>query len=85
MLNVLKEHLDMELLVKDLDRSHRVGKGNSKNKRRPIIVKFVRYNDCREIFNNKQLKSTGVSITENLTADRMLGFCIFMKAFLLLL
>ena len=31
-LNVTKEHLDIELLVKDLDRSDRIGKSNSKSK-----------------------------------------------------
>ena len=53
-LNVIKEHLDIELLVKDLDRSHRIGKSNSKSKRRPIIVKFISYNDGREISKNKK-------------------------------
>ena len=43
----------MELLIKDLDRSHRIGKSNSKDKRRTIIVKFIRYKDCRKVFNNK--------------------------------
>ena len=58
--------------VKDLDRSHRIGKSNFKSKRRPIIVKFISYNDRREIFNNKKrLKGTGVSITKSLTAERM--------------
>ena len=58
--------------VKDLDRSHRIGKRNSKSKRRPITIKFISYNNRREIFNNKkQLKGTGVSITESLTAERM--------------
>ena len=71
-LNVIKEHLDIELSVKDLDRSHRIGESNSKSKRRPIIVKSITYNDRREIFNNKKrLKGTGVSITESLTAERM--------------
>ena len=71
-LNVIKENLDIKLLVKDLDRSHRIGKSNSKSKRRPVIVKFISYNKRREIFNNKKrLKSTGVSITESLTAGRM--------------
>ena len=61
-LNVIKEHLDIELSVKDFDRSHRIGKSNSKSKRRPI----------RAIFNNKKrLKGTGISITESLTAERM--------------
>ena len=71
-LNVIKEHLDIELLVKDFDRSHRTGKSNSKSKRRPIIVKFISYNDRRAIFNNKKrLKGTGISITDSLTAERM--------------
>ena len=71
-LNVIKEHLDIELLVKDGDRSHRIGKSNSKSKYSPIIVKFISYSDHREIFNNKKwLKDTGVSITESLTTGRM--------------
>ena len=71
-LNVITKHLDIELVIKDLDRSHRSGKSSSKSKRRLIIVKFISYNDCREIFNNKkQLKGTGVFITENVTAGRM--------------
>ena len=70
---IIKERLDIELSVKDLDRSHRIGKSNSKSKRSPIRVKFISYNDRREIFNNKKrLKGTGISITENLTARRML-------------
>ena len=45
---------------------------NSKSKHRPIIVKFISYNDRREIFNNKKrLKGTGVSIIESLTSERM--------------
>ena len=71
-LNVIKEHLDVELSVKDMDRSHRIGKSNSKSKRKLIIVKFINYNDRREIFNNKRrLKGTGVSISESLTTGRM--------------
>ena len=71
-LNVIKEHLDIELSVKDFDRSRRIGKSNFKSKRRPIIVKFISYNDRRAIFNNKKrLKGTGISITESLTAERM--------------
>ena len=44
-LNVIKEHLDIELSVKDLGRSHRIGKNNSKTKRRSIIVKIISYNE----------------------------------------
>ena len=38
-LNVIKKRLDIELFVKDLDRSHRIGK--SKSKCRPIEVKLI--------------------------------------------
>ena len=63
----------MELLAEDLARSHRIDKKNSKDKRRPIIVKFICYNDRREIFSNKKrLKGTGVSIIKSLTTGRML-------------
>ena len=40
-LNVTKEHLDIELPVKDVNRSHRTSKSNSKNKRRPKLVKVI--------------------------------------------
>ena len=50
----------MEQSVKDLDRSHRVGKRNSRNKHRRIIVKFIRYYKSKKIFNNKnRLKGKG--------------------------
>ena len=71
-LNVIQEHLDIELSVKDLDRSERIAKSNSKSKRRHTIFKFISYIDRRGIFNNKKrLKDTGVSITGSLTAGRM--------------
>ena len=55
-----------------LDRSHRIGNPKTKKKSRPIIVKFVRYYDRRDVFMNKKcLKGKGKSITESLTAFRM--------------
>ena len=69
--NMLKEKLNMEVSKKDLDRSHRIGKSNPR-KKRPIIVKFVRYNDRQKAYSNKKrLKNSGISITESLTAFRM--------------
>lgn len=44
-LNIIKEHLDLDLTVKDLGRSHRIGKKNYKSKQRTIIVKFISCND----------------------------------------
>ena len=69
-LNVIKKHLDIELSVKDLDMSHIIGKSNSKSKRRRIIVKFISYNDRRQIFDNKKrLKGTGEK--RYITAEKM--------------
>ena len=53
-LTVIKEHLDAEKTVEDFERSHRISKSSSKSKRRPIIAKFISYNDHREIFNSKK-------------------------------
>ena len=63
--------MDIELSQNDINRSHRIGKP-SPRKKRPVIVKFVRYNDWRNVFSNKKiLKDSGISITESLTNRRM--------------
>ena len=55
-----------------LDRSHRIGNPKIKKKSPPIIVKFVRYYDRRDVFiNKKYLKGNGKSNTEILAAFRM--------------
>ena len=65
------DKLELEILKKDIDRSHRIGKPTLR-KKRPIIVKFVRYNDRHKAYwNKKRLKDFRVSITESLTAFRM--------------
>ena len=56
-----------------LDRSHRISNPKTKKKSRPIIAKFVRYYDRRDVFMNKKfLIGKGNSITESLTACGML-------------
>ena len=48
--------------------------GNQKNngKLRPVIIKFVWYNDRKKAFSSKKLlKDSNVSITDSLTAFRM--------------
>ena len=42
--NMLQDKLQLEILKKDIDRSHRIGKPIPR-KKRPIIVKFVWYNE----------------------------------------
>ena len=59
--------MDIELSVNEIDRSHRIGKP-SPQKKRPMIVKLVQYYNRRKVFSNKKnLKDSGVSITESLT------------------
>ena len=41
--NMLQDKLELEILKKGIDRSHRIGKPSPRRKR-PIIVKFVWYN-----------------------------------------
>ena len=71
-LKIFKEKLDIELTQRDLDRTHRISKNDKRNNRpRPVIVKFIRYNDMKKIFSKKKLKNSGISIAENLTKLRM--------------
>ena len=73
-LNVLNEDVGVTVDIKEIDRSHRLGKPkpNSANKNRPIIVKFTRYNKRSEVFKKKKsLKGKQMSITESLTTLRM--------------
>ena len=72
-LEIFREKLDIELTQRDLDRTHRIGKNDKRSNRpRPVIVKFIRYNDRKKIFSKKkQLKNSGISITESLTKLRM--------------
>ena len=71
-LEVLNNDMDLNISKTALVRSHRIGNPKSKKKSRPIIVKFVRYYDRRDVFTNKKcLKGKGKSITESLTAFRM--------------
>ena len=66
--NMLQDKLEFEISKKDIDRIHRIRKP-SPRKKRPIIVKFVRYNDRYNAHSNKKrLKDPGISITESLTA-----------------
>ena len=53
-------------------KTHRIGKLKTNGKPRPVIIKFVPYNDRKKVFSSKKLlKDSGVSITESVTAFRM--------------
>ena len=62
--NKMKSEMDLEISPRDID--------PSKDKNRPIIVKFVKCMDKRRIFTNKnRLKGKNMSVTESLTKIRM--------------
>ena len=72
-INTLNEKLDLDISLRDIERTHRIGElKKARGKIRPIIVKFVRYNDRNRVFRNKKkLKGQKISITESLTKIRM--------------
>ena len=68
-LEVLNNDMGLNILKTALDRSHRIGNPKTKKTSRPIIVKFVRYYDRRDVFMNKKcLNGKDKSITESISA-----------------
>ena len=69
----INNDLEIDLTETAIDRTHRIGDPKKKKKKvRPIIVKFVRYYDRKQVFSKKKhLKGKGISITESLTSLRM--------------
>ena len=63
--------MNVEISKNDINRSHEIGKPNP-GKKRPKIVKFIRYNIRKKIYSNKKkLKDSGNFITESFTAAKM--------------
>ena len=71
-MKTIREKMGEEIRDIDIDRTHRIGKAKSDGKSRPIINKFARYNTRNKVFRKKkQLRGSGVSINESLTARRI--------------
>ena len=72
-LNIINNDLEIDLTEIAIDRKHRIGDPKTKKRKvRPMIVKFVRYYDRKQVFSKeKLLKGKGISITESLTSFRM--------------
>ena len=52
---VFREKLDIELTQIDLEQTHWIDKNDKRsNGPRPVIVKFIRYNDRKKIFSKKK-------------------------------
>ena len=56
--------MNIDIDVKDINRTHRIG-AKPENKRRPIIVKFVRYSERCKVFNSKK-RLKGKKLSKNL-------------------
>ena len=54
-LELFREELNEDMLLVDLDRTHRIGgKRHSNSKPRPVIVKFARQNNREKVFKSKK-------------------------------
>ena len=50
-INALNEKLDLDITLRDTERTHRIGEPKTtRRKTRLIIVKFVRYNNRNTVF-----------------------------------
>ena len=80
-MGVLDDKLEAGVSVKDISRTHRIGKKRnvSNQKPRPIIVRFISYRQRKQVFDKKKkLRGQGIVITESLTRTRysLLQKCI---------
>ena len=52
-INIINEHLGLDIQPSDIDRTHRIGNKNiTRKKGRAIIIKFIRYNTRKKVFMN---------------------------------
>ena len=72
-IKTVKEKMGLDISSADIDRTHRLGVPPKQSRKvRPVIVKFVRYNDQKKNYTNKKLlKETKVSIADSLTAHHV--------------
>ena len=71
-MEVIDTKMDIKITHNDIDRKHRIQKPKTNSKLRPVIIKFVRYNDRKKVFSSKKLlRDSDVSVTKSLTSFRM--------------
>ena len=72
-INIINEHLGLDIQASDIDRTNRLGnKNKARKKGRVIIIKFTRCNNRKNVFINKgKFKGTNIPVTESLTSLRM--------------
>ena len=52
-MEVIETKMDIKITDNDIDRTHRIRKTKNNGKPRPVIIKFVRYNDRKKVFFTK--------------------------------
>ena len=52
-MEVIETKMDIKITDNDIDRTHRIGKPIKNGTPKPVIIKFVRYNDRKKIFFTK--------------------------------
>ena len=72
-INIINEHLGLDIQPSDIDRTHRIGnKHKARKNGRAIIIKFTWYKTTKKVFMNKRkFKETNISVTESLMSLRM--------------
>ena len=72
-IKAINEHLHLAVNGRDIYRTHRIGiPWNADEEPRLIMIKLVRNNDMKKIFDNKKkLKGKKIAIMETLTFARM--------------
>ena len=66
-LKLFREELNEDLLLVDLDRTHRIReKRDSNSKPRPVFVKFARYNIRENVFKSKKYLKGKILLLHNL-------------------
>ena len=71
-MEVIDTKMDIKITQNDIDRKHRIQKRKTNSKLRPVINKFVRYNDRKKVFSSKKLlRDSDVPVTKSLTSFRM--------------
>ncbi|CAG9816512.1 unnamed protein product [Phaedon cochleariae] len=69
---IIKSKMDINLSTDNIDRCHRIGSFENKDKKRPILVTFDTYKTKKMVFDKKKnLRSTGITFKEDLTHIRV--------------
>ena len=74
LLELFRKKLNIDVNIKDIDRSHRLGRKQltSRDKPRPIICKFMNCNTHQAVFKaRRNLEGSHTTIVENLTARKI--------------